>query len=1090
MTARKHHHYHHRHHPSVKLVSFPWLLLFVVVVILSNLVTLGSTLETVMAHLVVNASKEYYVEAETININCTLKSTHMAEDSRDLYLYHGSTNTSFMPWTTVHDRLRIDYPNPWTAAFYINNASVEDRGGYKCCGKDKSLNLCRVLRVWIAVILPPLKPTLDQCHVEEWNHVTCTWSPPGNIQKFRSYKVVQVLQASANRDFSENVSNSSVTPPGESQSIIRDAITRIHGNASLDEEICLRVLVEELEANFKNMSDAECYTLAQLVKTSQPLIEWTDEGLTWSLPETDYRDDVHILFHVRFHDNRNRENVSLITYETSTRLPWRPHTTYHVRVTSSYKIHGNDRYSTSDVVRYVPPSAPCRHPDTADNSFIVLQNSSVHQQPFQKLRFYFKPLQEFDWCSPNPPQYRVNVEDHCPSQVSMTTFQGYTLAYVDACVSMTTEEVQIVAFNQLGVSEDPSRRIVRVSRGASSEVSSWVEGMGVEALLSWKDAGSGSKGYTVFYCFAASLPATCMDTVEWLEVDSSTRELNLTQLVHPFNNYLFGVAVKEPAVKPGGNTYTGITWTDRYYSLYSDPEAPSVLTPEEVGDGKVRLLWKLLPWKTSWEKCLVIGYQVCQCPADDGTCTGNSTCFEVSSSTSSYQFDELNSDLTYIFWVRSRCRSGLSSYSVQKLRRNSGHVITIIIVTIVATLVAASFGFGFHFIKRLKKWHKKFSSGINIQTPKTPNVDFSKVTNQTSSFTPLDVIIPTHRPVRDQEDMNSQMVDSSHHQKDFTKNDSNFKRLDGLTTSSSALLNLKDQDDGSASEYCSIEGILNHDGESMAIESYDGRGDHGDDDDDDNGIAGVNREALMSYCKIQSGLRSSSVENDFEDNDYNEEFIRNSELTSRPTSQGSTECAPNVRNDENSAPVQDVNDYVTSEGLFDESTSFYPRDDCDDNCYDSGNITNGTDRVTDIYVEIKQSHKDRMGDKKGDSNFDNNNNDDDDDDEDDGNDGGDDINVDKFHAFGLSEVQRIDVQETNSNNPSNYTLFNNSDHHHHHHSNEDNKIITTFYSPLPTEEGELEGATSFKPDVSSTPYCALGTLLNDEMRCLLVSNDC
>ena len=33
--------------------------------------------------------------------------------------------------------------------------------------------------------------------------------------------------------------------------------------------------------------------------------------------------------------------------------------------------------------------APCRNPDTAANSFMVLQNSSVHH-PFQKMRFYFK----------------------------------------------------------------------------------------------------------------------------------------------------------------------------------------------------------------------------------------------------------------------------------------------------------------------------------------------------------------------------------------------------------------------------------------------------------------------------------------------------------------------------------------------------------------------------------------------------------------------------------------------------------------------------------------------------------------------------
>ena len=66
---------------------------------------------------------------------------------------------------------------------------------------------------------------------------------------------------------SKHISNSSLSPPGESQNTIRDAVTSIHGNTStvgLSEQICLRVVVEEPETNLTDMSDVECYIVAQL----------------------------------------------------------------------------------------------------------------------------------------------------------------------------------------------------------------------------------------------------------------------------------------------------------------------------------------------------------------------------------------------------------------------------------------------------------------------------------------------------------------------------------------------------------------------------------------------------------------------------------------------------------------------------------------------------------------------------------------------------------------------------------------------------------------------------------------------------------
>ena len=339
-------------------------------------------------------------------------------------------------------------------------------------------------------------------------------------------------------------------------------------------------------------------------------------------------------------------------------------------------------------------------------------------------------------------------------------------------------------------------------------------------------------------------------------------------------------------------------------------------------------------------------------------------------------------------------------------------------------------------------------------------------------------------------------TDESTHHRELPKKIFNFKKSGNSTTSSLALIGpLKDQDDGTP--YYLIDGVPHDDDddESLAIESCDGRSDHVDDDDDDDGDNGkgdASRGGIMNYSTIQPSLQSSHegqtfVENESDDNIYDEDSNHNPELVNCPMSQGSQEYTPNLRNDENSevGKVRDVDDYVTSEGLFDDSAAFYPQDDCRDKCYDSDNITSGTDRVTDSYVEIKQSHKDRRGYIKNDINFDNNNNDDDDDDDD-----GDEINGDQIHAVGPSEEPGTEVELTNSINPSDYTLFNKSDHYHHH-SNESNKIRTTFYSPLPTEEEEVvSGTTSFGPDMPSTPYCTLGMLLNDEMRGLLVSNDC
>ena len=59
MSTRK------QQHPSMKLVSFPWLLLLFVVVIFSNLVTLGSTLETLMGHIGKSLVSHYLMSASS-----------------------------------------------------------------------------------------------------------------------------------------------------------------------------------------------------------------------------------------------------------------------------------------------------------------------------------------------------------------------------------------------------------------------------------------------------------------------------------------------------------------------------------------------------------------------------------------------------------------------------------------------------------------------------------------------------------------------------------------------------------------------------------------------------------------------------------------------------------------------------------------------------------------------------------------------------------------------------------------------------------------------------------------------------------------